>query len=144
MGEIQCLPCGAGSHPSQDGSRCEPCETFPILTPDPEGTADESLIPVVDSCNCTQSGGVCLPSNLGIGDRFTPSSSDEIVKFTTDEVHSAFFKEHVKVAAYMCYVRKTALPGTFETKDAILSYHGNGNVREFGKHSERASRICSK
>ena len=92
------------------------------MTPDPEGKADEGIIPAVDdSCNCTQSGGVCLPSNLGIGDRFTPSSNDEIVKFTTDEVHSAFFKEHVKVAAYMCYVRKTALPGLHETNATFYS-----------------------
>ena len=35
---------------------------------------------------------------------YTPSSNDELVKYGSAEVRSAFFKEHVRVAAYMCYV----------------------------------------
>lgn len=53
--------------------------------------------------------GVCLPANLGMEGLYTPSLADQVVNFGHDaedeaEVNSAFFKEHVSVAAYMCYV----------------------------------------
>ncbi len=35
---------------------------------------------------------------------YSPSSSDEVVKFKGTQVRSAFFKEHVKAAAYLCHV----------------------------------------
>ena len=56
--------------------------------------------------------GYCLPANLGMDDRYIPSGRDSVVKFdavsgeTSErwEFESAFFKEHVKPAAYYCYV----------------------------------------
>jgi hypothetical protein len=47
---------------------------------------------------------MCLPANLGTAERYTPSSRDEIVRFSGLEVQSAFFKEHVPAAAFLCYV----------------------------------------
>ena len=59
------------------------------------------------------SGGFCLPNNLGMDDRYIPSSRDHVIKFEAVsgevsekwEIESAFFKDHVKSAAYLCYVR---------------------------------------
>jgi hypothetical protein len=58
-------------------------------------------------------GGYCLPSNLGLDDRYVPSSRDNVVKFDTAsgdaseklEIESQFFKDNIKHAAYFCYVR---------------------------------------
>ncbi len=58
-------------------------------------------------------GGYCLPSNLGLDDRYVPSSRDNVVKFdaasgdTSEklEIESQFFKDNIKHAAYFCYVR---------------------------------------
>ena len=58
-------------------------------------------------CNCTLVSGVCLPPNLEVPpNRYVPSSRDEVVKFPGLglEVRSDFFKEHVKLAVYMCNV----------------------------------------
>eukprot|EP00094_Tigriopus_californicus_P012053 TCALIF_11646-PA protein Name:"Similar to Tmem67 Meckelin (Rattus norvegicus)" AED:0.11 eAED:0.11 QI:708/0.75/0.55/1/1/1/9/0/735 len=94
MKAIQCMPCRGLSQPSPDRSQCMPCQPIPLL---PGNEA---------SCNCSLVGGICLPENLGIAERYSPSSKDEIVNFADEEFHSAFFKEHVKVAAYMCYKHK--------------------------------------
>ncbi len=58
-------------------------------------------------------GGYCLPSNLGLDDRYVPSSRDNVVKFDAAsgdaseklEIESQFFKDNIKHAAYFCYVR---------------------------------------
>lgn len=55
-------------------------------------------------CNCTLSGGLCLPANLGISEMYTPTAKDAVIKYGKEEVTSSFFKEHMTAAAFMCYV----------------------------------------
>lgn len=93
LSTFQCLSCSPGTRPSPDRSACLPCRHPPVLEDTP-----------LTDCNCSLSGGVCLPVNLGILDKYSPSSKDEIFKFRGKEMQSAFLKEHVKVAAYMCSV----------------------------------------
>ena len=104
------MRCADGLRPSNDGSACVPCRDHPVLAPvTPGGGLGESG--GGDVCDCAvYAGGICLPANLGIPpERYTPSASDEIVLFPElGEVRSAFFKEHVKVGAYMCNVSELA------------------------------------
>ena len=97
--EVLCVACADGLKPSNDRSICVPCRDHPILAPATPGGGAQ--------CECDASaGGICLPANLEIPpERYTPSDRDEIVQFPElGEVRSAFFKEHVKVGAYMCNV----------------------------------------
>ena len=102
--EVQCVACAGGFRPSPDGSACVPCRDQPVLAPATPGEGGSSGA----KCECdAYAGGVCLPANLEIPpERYTPSASDEIARFPElGEVRSAFFKEHVKVGAYMCNVQ---------------------------------------
>ena len=44
-----------------------------------------------------------MPATLGIAERYTPSSRDSLVGFTSRQIDSAFFKDHVRPSAYACY-----------------------------------------
>ena len=87
LSRAECVSCASGFRPSSSGDACEAC---------PRG-----------DCNCTRNDRLdtCLPANLGTAERYTPSSKDEVVRFSGLEVQSVFFKEQVPAAAYMCYVR---------------------------------------
>ena len=101
------MACAAGLRPSMDRSACVPCRDHPVLASGEDA-----------KCECdAYAGGICLPANLGIPpERYTPSASDEIVLFPElGEVRSAFFKEHVKVGAYMCNVS--------EREDGMRNYY---------------------
>ena len=105
--EVRCVPCADGLRPSNDRSACVPCRYHPVLASATPGGGPGGGSGGGGKCDCDLSaGGICLPANLEIPpDRYTPSARDEVVLFPElGEVRSAFFKEHVKVGAYMCNV----------------------------------------
>ena len=92
--QAECIQCAPGSKPSIDGLSCVPCLYQPILKD--LGT----------TCNCTLTGGLCLPPSYRGQIDVPLSNQDTIVRFYQSEknIESAFFKENYEAAVFMCNV----------------------------------------
>ena len=94
LNEASCVQCANGSKPNMDGSACVPCLYEPIL---------KDLDP---HCNCSLTGGLCLPLSYRSDIDISPSSADTSIRFPNSDktIESAFFKENYEAAAFMCQV----------------------------------------
>ena len=89
-----------------------------------------------------------MPASLGMDDRYIPSSRDSLVKFdavsgeTSEkwEFESAFFKEHLKPAAYFCYVSPFLESSSFNAIKIRCGYKvQKGKLGSFSKKIEKAT-----
>ena len=92
LASVSCLQCSPGSAPDPTGTKCVPCSRLPLV-------GDLNLVP---NCDCNLQGGLCLPSNLDMGEILVEASTNYNIKYGDQTIVSRFLKERATMAAYMC------------------------------------------